>query len=147
MGREIKFRAWNKNKEQMLEVAEITWKSGKAEPIAFFSPEDNVESVIPMEKYEYELMQYTGLKDKNDQKIYEGDILEYWNESWSEQNHIGIVKFNRGCFHLELKTESDFFGEDETIHITPDSTYEHAEQTVKIIGNKFENPDLLTNQK
>ena len=66
------------------------------------------------------IMQYTGRKDKNDKEIYEGDIVEYSNwidETGSQFSNILI----------------------EDITKIPDIDFEYC----KIIGNRFENPELL----
>lgn len=67
------------------------------------------------------LMQYTGLKDKKGRDIYEGDIVKYDNSKYE-------VLFNGGSF--QLKTGSGY--------------YAMSPQYCEIIGNIYENPNLLT---
>ena len=76
-----------------------------------------------------EIMQYTGLKDKHGREIYEGDIVIDW-----EYLSKYIVRWNKEwcCFELQcIKKISD-----TSIEIT-DLT------TCKVIGNVYENPELL----
>ena len=69
----------------------------------------------------YELMQFTGLKDKKGKEIYEGDIITTIYDT------NGIIVFNYSGFEIK---ETDSFRNINSVD--------------KIIGNIFENPELLT---
>ena len=77
----------------------------------------------------FPLMQYTNCYDINDKEIYEGDIVE----TTRALNHIvGIVTMIKGCWYIQD-------GKDSYYRLIPRfGTVEN-----KVIGNKFENKELL----
>lgn len=119
-----KFRAWDKDHKYM----EYTDKN----LVVCFSDEgaevtDHTtfsHSCISMEKFE--LMQSTGLKDMKDTEIYEGDIVK------NEYDEIYVVKWFDAGFHLEEKYNGGF-----------DYSELHFGDNKKVIGNIYENPELL----
>ena len=87
------------------------------------------------------LMQYTGLKDKNGKEIYEGDIVKgFYGFGHGEWWMTASVFYDFVGFRLKVidgderqVNYADFIEKDGTI-------FEQKE----IIGNIYENPDLLT---
>lgn len=135
--RELKLRAWIKEKNKMCQVHSIHMGTKKViVSIAMGNRSLQFEQV--------ELMQYTGLKDKNGKEIYEGDVVESATMKYSVGETIkGVVKYadKWATFYLAIKNRHG-------VGIALDSVHawyydEDGEISVEIIGNRFENPELL----
>ncbi len=124
--REIKFRAWDKKENKMQQVVQILYGHEASNyPLSV----DFFRSVKSRLIKDIELMQYTGLKDKNVVEIYEGDIVMIYDARESESFPMFSEKviFEKGKF----MTEGEF-----DLYDTDNYSYE-------LIGNIFENKELL----
>ena len=137
--REIKFRAWNFKDKKMFSAEEMTKDQMAILPDGHFANIDGQNtsrSII----YSHEQMlplQFTGLKDKNDKEIYEGDICSAGLKTpLGIVMHRGVIIFNEkaGQFGLKLETELESVSD----HVIKNDSPE-------IIGNIYENPNLLEN--
>lgn len=81
----------------------------------------------------YELMQYTGLKDKNGKEIFESDIVE-WEHKDTGQLVRGIIKYG---------TELGFWGMTDVRFNDLTAIGYLANQKVTVLGNIYENPELV----
>lgn len=125
MNREIEFRAWLKDQKQMVEVNSIMLKS----EIVGIEKIDGVYTAKFLE--DIELMQYTGLKDKNSVKIFEGDIVKH------VKGNTYKVEFYNGGF--KLLRFNVYEGKPVAYH---DFEVRRMDE-MEVIGNIYENPELL----
>lgn len=119
-----KFRAWDKTSKEMYDVEAINFNRGKFESIGY-----GVTSLRSADKVE--LMQSTGLKDKNGKEIFEKDILDYNGRKVIVKWHGSYASFIYE-FVDELENRVT---EWQPLYLS----YYHFE----IIGNVYENPELL----
>ena len=117
--REIKFIAWDKINKEMFNVESINFQERRV-----------YKDVVSYRNFnDIKLMQYTGLKDKNNKEIYEGDILF---ESFGEKYYK--VVFENGSFKAEF--EGDF--EEYSFNLI-----DVVLQGCEVVGNIYESPELL----
>jgi hypothetical protein len=131
--REIKFRAWLKKDKKMVNVETIDFTD---KSIQYLEKNEFINAYLLRRMIfdDIELMQYTGLKDKNGKEIYEGDIIKYKFPYDRRLNHTSPVKF------LEIETSfgiKDRYGNEIPLYkITTNNFFE-------VIGNIYENKNLL----
>ncbi|MFT8412578.1 YopX family protein [Schleiferilactobacillus perolens] len=132
MTREIKFRAYSSHNHKMYPVSNIEWDlDGRIWVIA-----DDGKNGIELMDEEAHLMQYTGLHDKNGRKIYENDVLQctsytYGNGETGKVNLL--VKYN--------EMSAGFIAGPYMLGKLMDI------RKCEVIGNIFENPELLEAQQ
>lgn len=122
--REIKFRAWDKGKKIIGNVLGIDILHKEI----FFSNE-NVNCYEHVDFKNIELMEYTGLKDKNNKEIYEGDILSDGNNEKPYK-----VIFENGSFRAEFERNFEEYSFD---------LIDVVAQGCEVVGNIYENSELL----
>ena len=142
MQREIKFRAWNKvTKTMIMDVQNMydglgKWFDNKGNRVDPYEHLDTSSFGGIIEEASrdgtIDLMQFTGLLDKNGKEIFEGDILRYEDENLSEPA-IYVVEFHNGCF-ISIHQEDEEYNE---------LVNEFDSTTREVIGNIYSNPELL----
>lgn len=128
--REIKFRAWDTDKNKMVKVDTIDFYNGNVNDVDFYNQEMHFGfSTI--------LLQYTGLKDKNGTEIYEGDVLQAFDR---EDFRMQIV-YREPSFCIKWFDETI-----KSVRQTRDGTEpipHNIHVTSRVIGNIYEHPHLL----
>jgi len=138
--REIKFRAWDQKKKLFGEVTLLEWYIGEHEQAKNYGHKgrvslwntNNLDDCGSWGRWIelVDLEQFTGLKDKSGREIYEGDIVEFF-----EDDNQGMLVIKQVYFDDELLE----FGLKESFQLF------HAQfgNEFKVIGNIHENPELL----
>lgn len=122
-----KFRVWDTVKKAMHDVQAIVYTEERVYPIY----SKLIRKYIPFG--EAILMQSTGLKDKNGVEIFEGDVVIAWS-----QGVKGIFEIKRRIDGLWLLYPA--WKDGQFWYLSPT---EDGRETIEIIGNIYENPDLL----
>jgi uncharacterized phage protein (TIGR01671 family) len=140
MNREIKFRAYDKILRIIITFEEMTCHESMKE----YGRRDTLNGFLS--NPDYEVMQFTGLVDKNEKEIYEGDILRYPCESdWDNINYQAFEVF----WHDGNESNGIGFKITRTHNhgsicggYIPKFIPDTASKLV-VIGNIHENPELL----
>ncbi len=122
-----KFRVWDKLDKEIYEAEEIHWFRGELDFIG-----DGI--TFKRDADEVELMQSTGLHDKNGKEVFVGDI----------------IKCTRGCPHevyIEKEYAGTFIGGMPAVYLKGLNVGYAWTGAEEIIGNIYENPELLEDKK
>jgi len=158
MSRDIKFRAWDIANERFRDLHHFEKYRDKDG----FEAYESWRSYEGGRYYHAHITQYTGLKDKNGKEIYEGDVVqcthEHRHRTWDKPGEsksletsepeinkpINTVVFNGGSFRIgylctDMSRLPEFMDRGENFYGTWSDRYTEFE----VIGNIFENPELL----
>ena len=133
MSREIKFRIWKKSIKKYVDLTTFTiTNDGEITAVV----DSNILEPA-LNKDDYIIEQYTGLKDKNGKEIYDGDIVK--------TNSPDRANFNAGAIVMQqqmyLIINTPTYGDARLSHSEPLGYY--CDMECEIIGNIHENPELL----
>ena len=123
--REIKFRAWDKVDKKVRKVMSLDFYNTRQWEVTLANDGD-----VYLRYFEQiELMQYTGLKDKNGKEIYEGDVLFHPLQGRRKV----FYPYSENVASYGLRNIDNGFG----------STLQDSHAVWEVIGNIYENPELL----
>jgi len=128
MSRKIKFMAFQISRKKMYQVGNICLRNDFIGVTALnISKNESGDTIgincFDTDTYEFELLEYIGIEDMYGNEIYENFILEHRNQNIFQVIHLNgrfVAKHNKKDFEITI-TGNDF----------------------KIIGNIYENPELL----
>lgn len=125
MEREIKFRAYNTSTGQMLPTIDIK--------TIYSTSKGSSTNLI--------WLQFTGLKDKNGKEIFEGDIVVYF---YDEVLINGQKISERGCNSEAVIFHNSMF----CMNLDDDFSLGNWAKAddLEVMGNTYENPELINNQ-
>ena len=119
----LKFRAWLKKEQEMdNDIDHISWLEDELYCIG-----DGITYMVSAE--DLELMQSTGLVDRDGRIIFEGDIVKMSKDVYSEPTYYEVVRHYGGAYRLESKQHGC------------ELWLRHTD--CKVVGNVYENPELL----
>ena len=147
---EHKFRAWDKKQKKWLGVnlhmvpvdGSLWWQFGyRCDPLSA-EERDNIK-----------LVEYMGLKDKNGKEIYEGDIVRdcYYSDDEEDWHYLGpsgkgVVVWDDDHAGFQIKTNR--WDKEKISKALPEHTFHQiVSEWVEIIGNIYENPELMEESK
>ena len=140
--REIKFRAWDTKERKMWRGSNllICLATGR-----LYTWEYEKESLSIFPKEQFELMQYTGLKDKDGKEVYEGDITKITDPDedsccGNEFVYICEVCYGGGDYPTSFTIKNEHFWKTYALLY-------NERHTREVIGNIYENEGLVKRGK
>ena len=148
MSREIKFRIYDTDEKEMFYQEDIDYIDINNEIVYINQDGGGYDYLIDFVYGDGKLMQYTGLKDKNEKEIYEGDIVKLIPLNSERLKELGRKWYEHLKVEWGTYSDGEYVTNVETwmIGINPLSE-ELLDETVEVIGNIYENPELLEGER
>lgn len=135
----LEFRAWHKHLKKYFEVAGFHFD------LSVVLLYDKNKETFGEDFDEVIIEQYTGLKDKNGKKIYEGDILDFTYQfgKYPPEKYCGVVEFGNPNGFYDWGWGIRFIGKEKPSNTDTLLWIEMPDVECLVIGNIHENPELL----
>jgi uncharacterized phage protein (TIGR01671 family) len=140
--REHKYKVWDKHLKKMLDFNE--------DQLSCYGYDPKTGNFILVTDADYIWLQYTGLKDKNGVEIYDGDIIVKDEYLWFDDdkpNYRGTVEWIFSAWQVVAHcVNKDKSGISDGINngLNDEGEDEGSCSMWEVIGNIYENPELLT---
>jgi uncharacterized phage protein (TIGR01671 family) len=128
-----KFRVWDKRFSEFVEDFFVSedgkiYKKTKDTCYGFAISRETSDKII--------LMQSTGLKDKNGNEIFEGDVVQYQNTKVPSADSKGVIRYfdNWAMFGIDIE-----YNEPRALFFN--GLADHI--SLEVVGNIYENPELI----
>jgi len=126
-----KYRAWHIKEKEMMGILSMEFDGERLVTLVCLSPKRMADDPrVPCELNDVVLMQSTGLKDKNNKEIFEGDIVAHIDIG-------GVIEIAKSGERI-IRHKS---GNGTTLF------FDNRNERIVVIGNIYENPELLEDVK
>jgi uncharacterized phage protein (TIGR01671 family) len=127
----LNFRGWHKELEQMIYSKEICGHIEYSTNLI-----DALNTMLNEDDYDIEVMQSTGLTDKNGIEIFEGDIVRYTSSIMAKNEwHKKITRYGSALVMASF--------DDKTRDSSELLNLLSIHKGIEILGNIYQNPELL----
>ena len=89
------------------------------------------------------IQQWTGMMDKSGKEIYEGDFITFSCDYTIDSSDVDVVQWGNQEVFYDEEYAGFYFGRKREFQILD----EIMPETIEVVGNIFENPDLSTKEK
>lgn len=135
-----RYRAWINTEKRMIKTGDLLDIDYENEVVTtqrvYFYFDNGLPDGRDLDNFvfeEIELMQSTGLKDKNGKEIFEGDIVKMTKDVYSEPTYYEVVRHRGGSYRLESKQHGC------------ELWLRHTD--CEVVGNVYENQELLEDKE
>ena len=133
-----KFRVWVKIGKRMVfsdDILDIDYENKEivTQQVYFVNGLPDDRDIYCYDFDEIELMQSTGMVDRDGRIIFEGDIVKMAKDVYSEPTYYEVVRHRGGAYRLESKQHGC------------ELWLRHTD--CEVVGNVYENPELLEDKE